>query len=83
MSSDGPGFTMVDAHLRFQTNPQIPIFISASGPKTLALAGEVVWAREGPMAWLQTGRVGMGIRFIDPPSDLAELAKGYAGSLSG
>jgi 5,10-methylenetetrahydromethanopterin reductase len=41
VDSDGPGFRMADAHLRFATNPGIPVYISASGPKTLALAGEI------------------------------------------
>jgi len=31
------------------------------------LRGEVVWAREGPVQWLATGKVGMGIKFLDPP----------------
>jgi hypothetical protein len=37
---------------------------------TIAVSGRVVWARTGPMTWLATGRIGMGIRFIDPPADL-------------
>ena len=37
----GPGFSMVDAHLRFDVAGSIPMFISASGPKTLELAGEI------------------------------------------
>lgn len=36
-----PGFTMTGAHLRFPVRPGIPVFVSASGPKTLALAGRV------------------------------------------
>lgn len=32
--------------------------------------GEVVWAREGPPQWIMTGRIGMGITFIDPPPEL-------------
>jgi 5,10-methylenetetrahydromethanopterin reductase len=35
------GFSLADAHLRFGARPDIPIYISASGPKTLELAGEV------------------------------------------
>lgn len=34
-------FTLQDAHLRFGARPEIPVYISASGPKTLELAGEV------------------------------------------
>ena len=41
VTSTGPGFEMHDAHLRFPSNPEIPIFFSASGPKTLQLAGAV------------------------------------------
>jgi 5,10-methylenetetrahydromethanopterin reductase len=35
------GFTLRDAHLRFRARPDIPIYISASGPRTLQLAGRV------------------------------------------
>ena len=35
------GFTLDDAHLRFPSRPDIPVYISASGPKTLELAGRV------------------------------------------
>ena len=38
---EGQGFTMDDAHLRFDAAYHIPVFISASGPKTLELAGEI------------------------------------------
>jgi 5,10-methylenetetrahydromethanopterin reductase len=34
-------FTLHDAHLRFPARPDIPVFISASGPRTLELAGEI------------------------------------------
>jgi 5,10-methylenetetrahydromethanopterin reductase len=34
-------FTLKDAHLRFPARADIPVFISASGPRTLELAGEV------------------------------------------
>ena len=33
------------------------------------MRGFVVWAREGGVQWLSTGRVGMGITFIDPPEE--------------
>lgn len=36
-----PGFELRSAHLRFGTRTDIPIFVSASGPKTLELAGEL------------------------------------------
>jgi len=35
------GFELHDAHLRFGARPDIPVYISASGPKTLELAGEI------------------------------------------
>src|SRR5688572_16980421 len=35
--------------------------------------GTVVWARSGSLQWLATGRVGMGIRFVDPPPNLLSL----------
>lgn len=42
---------------------------------TFRLRGQVVWAREGPLHFLQTGRVGMGVTFVEPPADfLAYLA---------
>ncbi len=33
---------------------------------TFHVQGEVVWAREGPVQFLSTGRVGMGITFLQP-----------------
>jgi 5,10-methylenetetrahydromethanopterin reductase len=36
-----PGFTLRGAHLRFPARADIPVFVSASGPKTLELAGRV------------------------------------------
>jgi PilZ domain-containing protein len=48
--------------------------------RTLTLVGKVMWAREGPMAWLATGRVGMGIRFVNPPAELDELVRAQAAS---
>jgi 5,10-methylenetetrahydromethanopterin reductase len=38
---DAEGFSLREAHLRFASRADIPIFVSASGPKTLELAGEV------------------------------------------
>lgn len=34
-------FSMNSAHLRFKARPDIPVFLSASGPKTLELAGRI------------------------------------------
>ena len=38
---EDPSFELHDAHLRFGARPDIPVYISASGPKTLELAGEI------------------------------------------
>lgn len=40
-SLEGPGYTLSDAHLRDAGRTDIPIYMSASGPKTLELAGRV------------------------------------------
>ena len=55
-----PPGTVLDLELRF-----------AAG--SVQVRGRVMWAREGPMVWLSSGRVGMGIKFIDPPENLAEM----------
>jgi hypothetical protein len=41
----------------------------------LEIEGRVMWAREGPLTLLSTGRIGMGIRFIDPPAELETLVR--------
>jgi 5,10-methylenetetrahydromethanopterin reductase len=38
---EDPAFELHDAHLRFGARPDIPVYVSASGPKTLQLAGEI------------------------------------------
>jgi 5,10-methylenetetrahydromethanopterin reductase len=38
---EAPGFSMNGAHLRFRARAGIEVFVSASGPKTLELAGRV------------------------------------------
>jgi 5,10-methylenetetrahydromethanopterin reductase len=38
---DDPAFRLDDAHMRFGARTDIPIYLSASGPKMLKLAGEV------------------------------------------
>ena len=55
-----PPGTLLELELRF-----------AAG--IVKIRGRVAWAREGPMVWLSSGRIGMGIKFIDPPENLAEL----------
>jgi len=41
VDAEDAAFSLRDAHLRFPTRSDIPIFISASGPRTLELAGEI------------------------------------------
>jgi len=41
VTSDERGFAFDGAHLRYPANPDIPVFLSASGPKTLQLAGAI------------------------------------------
>jgi len=41
---------------------------------TVKLRGKVTWAREGGVQLLPTGKVGMGVRFVDPlPPELAAI----------
>lgn len=39
VDASATGFSLNSAHLRFGARPDIPVFVSASGPKTLELAG--------------------------------------------
>ncbi|GLY30968.1 LLM class flavin-dependent oxidoreductase [Kineosporia sp. NBRC 101731] len=41
VTMQGHGFTLDDAHLRYTSRPDIPVYISASGPKTLELSGRI------------------------------------------
>ncbi len=41
VSVEDAAFELHDAHLRFAARPDIPVYVSASGPKTLELAGEI------------------------------------------
>ena len=41
--------------------------------KTIRLRGKVLWAREGSVQLLPTGRIGMGIKLIDPPDEFFEV----------
>lgn len=41
VTDEGPGFTFDEAHLRFPSSAGIPVYVSASGPKTLQMAGRV------------------------------------------
>ncbi len=42
---------------------------------TYRLLGRVIWAREGPVQWMTTGRVGMGIALIRPPDDFLQVVQ--------
>lgn len=41
VTMEGHGFRLDDAHMRLETREDIPVYISASGPKTLELAGRI------------------------------------------
>jgi 5,10-methylenetetrahydromethanopterin reductase len=41
VSTDGPGFALHDAHYRFPPTLDIPVYLSATGPRTLELAGRI------------------------------------------
>ncbi len=41
VNTEAETFSLVNAHLRFPANAALPIYISASGPKTLRLAGSI------------------------------------------
>ena len=41
--------------------------------RTIKVSGLVRWAREGSVQLLGTGRIGMGLKFIDPPQELLDL----------
>ncbi len=41
VEADEPGFALHDAHYRFPPGPDIPVWVSATGPRTLELAGRV------------------------------------------
>jgi 5,10-methylenetetrahydromethanopterin reductase len=41
VDADGPGFALNDAHYRFPPKLDIPVYLSATGPRTLELAGRI------------------------------------------
>jgi Tfp pilus assembly protein PilZ len=41
--------------------------------RILRLKGRVVWARAGEVRWLPSGRIGMGVKFINAPEGLMDL----------
>ena len=40
---------------------------------TFRLEAVVMWARQGSVEWLQTGRVGMGLMFVNPSPEMVAL----------
>ena len=40
-----------------------------------ALEGMVIWARSGDVQWLQSGRIGMGVMFVNPPEELLDALR--------
>ncbi len=56
----------------FEPGTVLTIEMDLSGRK-LQLSGQVIWARIGEVRWLPTGKIGMGIRFVQPPDDLMEI----------
>jgi hypothetical protein len=52
------------------TRLQLEVEVSS---RSLSLQGIVVWARAGDPRWIATGRVGMGLKFIDPPPNLMDV----------
>ena len=48
---------------------------------TFNVRGEVVWAREGPVQLLSTGRIGMGINFVSPSADFLSFLEKAGGSI--
>ncbi len=42
-------------------------------PRAVRLTGLVIWARAGDPSWVATGRIGMGLKLIDPPENLMEI----------
>ena len=41
------------------------------------LEGVVIWARSGDVQWLQFGRIGMGVMFVNPPEDLLDAVRSH------
>ena len=62
----------------FPPGTLIDLEVKVSG-STYQLRGEVVWAREGPVAFVATGRVGMGVRFLAPPETFVAAVRGMPG----
>jgi hypothetical protein len=66
---------MVRAVRVFPPGTVLHLEIELGPSRFLKLRGVVRWACEGTVQLLPTGRIGMGIRFIDPPADLMKLVE--------
>ncbi|WP_353808634.1 LLM class flavin-dependent oxidoreductase [Agromyces sp. SYSU T00194] len=64
------GFTLDDAHLRYDVPASIPVYVSASGPKTLEMAGRLA---DGVilLAGLHPDGIEYALRHIDRGAELA------------
>ncbi len=47
----------------------------AYAEKRFRLDAAVIWARSGSVQWLHSGRIGMGLLFVNPPSGLLEALR--------
>ncbi len=63
---------MVRAVRVFPPGSILNIELKLPGGTVVRARGEVVWARGGPPQWVTTGRIGMGITFIEPPRELLD-----------
>ena len=61
----------------FEPGTVLAIEMDLTGRK-LSLRGQVIWARVGEVRWLPTGKIGMGIRFLQPPDNLMDLVSPIA-----
>ena len=69
---------MIRAVRVFPPGTVLNLEIELGPSKILRLRGVVRWACEGSVQLLPTGRIGMGIRFINPPADLMKQVDGPA-----
>src|SRR5262245_7406002 len=72
-----PSGMMIRTTRVFEPGTVLVIEMDLSG-RRLTLRGQVIWARVGEVRWLPTGKIGMGIRFLEPPEDLMKLVSPYA-----
>ena len=61
---------MVRAVRVFPPGSILTLELKLPGGTVVRARGVVVWAREGPPQWVTTGRIGMGITFIESPPEL-------------